>query len=123
MQNLPFLWRDAHDIEIEIIRKGVALGIDWKDDVQVALLASEALDYHRNPHRYREPHLVVNHPREAAKLELFGLAALMLKTMEESANDDFEAHGGDVWKTFARALWRACETCPDAYVPQPGDSH
>ena len=107
MQNLPFLGRDVHDIEQEILRKGVAIGIDWTDEVQVALLAREALDYHRNPRRYREPHLVVTHPREAAKLELFGLAALMLKTMEESANDDFEAHGGEVWKTFARALWQA----------------
>jgi hypothetical protein len=40
-----------------------------------------------------------------AKVELFGLAALMLKTMTESATRGFETHGGTAWKSFARALW------------------
>ena len=34
-----------------------------------------------------------------------GLAGIMLKTMEESAEHCIESHGGEAWKAFARALW------------------
>ncbi len=40
-----------------------------------------------------------------AKLDLFGLAGIMLKTMEESASVGVESHGGAAWKSFAKALW------------------
>jgi hypothetical protein len=93
----------ARAIELEIERKGIALGIDWKDAAEVRALAHEALDhYAENVHRAaRDPH----DRRQMAKVELFGLAALMLRTMEESATGGFEVHGGDAWKAFARALW------------------
>ena len=38
-------------------------------------------------------------------MTLFGLANLMLRTMEESAGVGIESHGGPVWKAFGRALW------------------
>ncbi len=86
--------RTLGEIELEIERRGVVLGIDWGNDAQVRALAREALA--ADPADYRA----------RAKLELFGLVALMLRTMEETAADlGYESHGGIVWKVFARALW------------------
>ena len=85
-------------IEQEIVRYGIVLDIDWQDELAVRSLAREALDY-----RARE--LPVE-PIGRAKLELFGLAQLMLKVMAESAGEAVEVHGGAVWKAFGRALWR-----------------
>ena len=93
----------AREIEREIERKGIALGIDWSNEVQVRELAHEAMQ-HFAEHLHRAsstPH----DRKQMAKVELFGLAALMLQTMTESAMRGFETHGGDAWKAFARALW------------------
>ncbi|WP_374243670.1 hypothetical protein [Zoogloea sp.] len=98
--------QDTHDIELEIERKGVALGIDWHDEEHVRALAREALDFAGADER--EKSFDEQHPDYArlAKIELFGLAGLMLRTMQESAaTAGFESHGGDAWKAFARALW------------------
>lgn len=98
--------QDTRDIELEIERKGVALGINWADEDEVRALAREALDFASAAEKDKE--LDSNHLDYArlAKLELFGLAGLMLRTMQESATSaGFESHGGDAWKAFARALW------------------
>lgn len=95
--------RNTREIEQEIERKGVALGIDWSDEAQVRELAREALD-----HLAEDLKLAASSPvdhRLMAKVDLFGLAALMLRTMEESAEVGFESHGGPAWKALARALW------------------
>lgn len=95
--------QDTKDIELEIERRGVALGIDWQDDKQVRALAREAIE-----HLASDLKLAATSPIDyalLAKVELFGLAALMLRTMQESASVGFETHGGDAWKAFARALW------------------
>lgn len=95
--------QDTQDIELEIERKGIALGIDWKDERQVRALAREALE-----HLAQEVKLAATPPLDyalLAKVELFGLAGLMLHTMQESASTGFECHGGEAWKSFARALW------------------
>lgn len=94
---------DTQEIELEIERKGIALGIDWSDEVQVRELAREALDYSPD-----DTHLKASAPPDhklLAKIDLFGLAGLMLRTMEESAGVGIESHGGVAWKAFARALW------------------
>ncbi len=93
----------AREIEQEIERKGIMLGIDWNDEVQVRALAREALD-----HANGETHIPATGPVDyklMAKLDLFGLAGIMLKTMEESATIGVESHGGTAWKAFAKALW------------------
>ncbi len=36
---------EVREIEQEIERKGIVLGIDWDDEVQVRRLAREALDH------------------------------------------------------------------------------
>lgn len=94
---------NTKDIELQIERKGVALGIDWNNEAQVRNLAREALDP-----ATRDIHVSTSAPVDyqlMAKLELFGLAAIMLRTMEESANSGVECHGGVAWKAFAKALW------------------
>ena len=93
--------RNTRDIERAIEQKGVVLGIDWNDEQQVRALARAALAQTPADTARVEAH---DHKR-MARIELFGLAALMLQTMQESASVGIETHGGPVWKTFARALW------------------
>ena len=98
---------NTREIELEIERKGIVLGIDWTDDVQVRALAREALD-----HSAAEVKLVAASPQDRklmAKVDLFGLAAIMLKTMEECAGVGFECHGGPAWKALGKALWAEVE--------------
>lgn len=96
--------QEVRAIELEIERKGIALGIDWDDAVAVRLLAQEAVCAGERvaAAASRAPLDTELH----ARTELFGLAAMMLKTMEESARDGMEIHGGPIWKCFGRALWQ-----------------
>lgn len=94
---------DTGEIELEIERKGIVLGVDWSDEVQVRALAREALD-----HLQKDITIATSGQLDyklLAKVDLFGLAGMMLKTMEESASIGMESHGGDAWKAFAKALW------------------
>jgi hypothetical protein len=93
----------TREIELEIERKGIALGIDWNDEAAVRALAHDALDHYAE--NVRRAASAPRDFRQMAKVELFGLAALMLHTMEESARRGYETHGGNAWKAFARALW------------------
>ncbi|GAB1394576.1 hypothetical protein MASR1M60_27400 [Rhodocyclaceae bacterium] len=91
--------REAAEIEREIVRKGIALGIDWQDAAAVRTLAHAAF-------AHKETATVA--PGDAtglAQQELFGLIHLMLQVMTESAENDIRTHGGPVWKALARALW------------------
>jgi hypothetical protein len=93
---------EAQLIEQEIVRHGIVLGMDWQDQVAVRTLAREALAC--RPAEGEKVSLG-DTPEQRAKFKIFGLAQLMLKVMAESADDDIETHGGDVWKAFGRALW------------------
>ena len=92
--------REARQIEHEIETKGVILGIDWADDIQVRELARQAFDCKIGANNC-EP----DNPADRARLELFGLAQLMLTVMKESADQNTLTHGGAAWKAFATALW------------------
>lgn len=94
--------READELERKIVRLGIALQIDWDDAVAVRTLAREALAYHGVSGAPRSPQAM-------AKLELFGLAQLMLKVMQDSAAENMHTHGGPVWKRLARALWAETE--------------
>jgi hypothetical protein len=99
----------VRSLEREIIRKGLILGIDWENEADVRALAHEAFT-----HAKEDVQRVSAGSKDArlmAKVDLFGLAALMLKTFQESADEGVESHGGPVWKAFARALWAECEQC------------
>ena len=93
---------EALQIEQEIERKGAILGIDWNNESAVRNLAKQAMASHdaTMPIGFS-----MSSPEGMAKIELFGLAQLMLKVMKQSAEDDVLAHGGPVWKIFGKALW------------------
>lgn len=92
---------EAVQLEREIERKGVILGIDWNDAAQVRELARQALDC-----KLGEAGCRSDDPRDRSRIELFGLAQLMLTVMKESASADIHTHGGAAWKAFAHALWK-----------------
>lgn len=96
--------RQAQEIEREIIRKGIALGIDWDDPLAVQSLAQDALACNPN-----ELDCDYGDLQQRIRHELFGLMHLMLQVMAESAGEGVETHGGAVWKVLARALWSARE--------------
>lgn len=98
--------REAQEIEREIVRRGLVLGIDWEDEAQVQLLAREALACRNTTDN---PECRADDPRTLSKIELFGLIQLMLTVMRQSADENIHTHGGPVWKTLARALWREME--------------
>ncbi len=99
--------REARQLEREIVRWGLVLGIDWEDSAQVTSLAREAIAY--------APGITImtGDPRARARLELFGLAQLMLKVMTESADAGIHTHGGPTWKAFGGALYRVAELGKD----------
>lgn len=97
------LGEDADAIGVEIERRGLILGIDWDDEVAVREIARQALSKVARD-EVRKEALAGDH-LAMARLDLFGLAGLMLKVMEESADDGRLAHGNQAWKALARALW------------------
>ena len=95
--------REARELEEAIVRRGFVLDIDWSNEVQVRQLARAALACRIDP---EHPECQGADPQSRARIELFGLAQLMLKVMTESAREEgFETHGGPTWKAFGRALW------------------
>ena len=93
--------REAAQIELEIERKGVALGIDWNDPLEVNALARAALEF-----RADQTVAAGDDRQLQTRHELFGLAQLMLQVMEESAREEIHTHGGPIWKILGGALWR-----------------
>jgi hypothetical protein len=112
MANFENYPAEAQQIETEIARKGAIIGIDWNNAAQVRALAKQALACHGDTIKLDCSPLS---PEGMAKVELFGLAHLMLKVMTDSAQDGIESHGGPVWKAFAKALW--AEMHPDQASP------
>lgn len=93
----------AKMISREIEKELIALNIDWRDEVQLRQLAHEALTIKGNATLLGH----VNDPREKAlHVSLYGMIALMLRTMTESAGYGYEVHGSDSWKALAKALWQ-----------------
>lgn len=90
------------EIEVEIERMGIALGIDWDDEFQVRELAKEALQ-HAQEAMSQYTHDLSDY-RQKAKITLFGLAAMMMDIMAKSAGKGIHTHGGVAWKAFSKAL-------------------
>ncbi|WP_412480620.1 hypothetical protein [Azonexus sp. IMCC34839] len=103
MAGIEHYAQDVAEIETELVRKGIALGLDWSDETEVRALAHAAINNHE-----RDVEQAAASPGDyqlMAKVELYGLAAVMLKTMQKSADVGILSHGGPVWKAFAKALW------------------
>ena len=94
-------------IERIICRAGIALGIDWSNDVVVRALAHEALT--QGAATARAASNAPGDITKRVKAELFGMAALMLRTMTVSALCGQELSAGPQWKAFGRALWEENE--------------
>ena len=77
--------------------------MDRSDEVQIRALAREALDHLQEDITVAASGQVDD--KLLAKVDLFGLAGIMLKTMEESASIGIMSHGGDACRAFAKALW------------------
>ncbi|MBL8470299.1 MAG: hypothetical protein KF778_20085 [Rhodocyclaceae bacterium] len=103
MNALPFLLRDAEQIGIEIERKAVALQLDWKNEAMLRALAREAMDPDARKHVIEQ----AGHGDRMAivKAEMFGLIALMERTMAGCADLGWLCHGDQNWKALGRALW------------------
>lgn len=101
MSGFAHFARDAEDLEHEIAKLGIALGIDWDDEASVRRYAREALDCTPdcNLDKLHSADL-----RERWTAELYALSMLMLRTMQESAEQGIHTHGGPIWKAFGRAL-------------------
>ncbi len=96
----------TEEIGHRIAGLGVALGIDWEDEAEVHNLAREALDHSAQTVSSAG---IQKGGDILIKAEIFGLAALMLKNMQRSAENGFLTHGGPSWKAFAKALWQEHE--------------
>lgn len=103
MTGFEFFSEETQALEQQIVRMGIALGINWSDQAQVRELAREALHGTTGDSSHAAKH---DDYRQMAKTELFAVAALMLRVMEKSAESEgVMTHGGPAWKAFARALW------------------
>ncbi len=103
MAGIEHYGQDVEEIETELVRKGIAIGLDWSDETAVRALAREAISNHD-----RDIQKAASSPVDyqlMAKVDLYGLAAIMLRTMQKSADVGILSHGGPVWKAFAKALW------------------
>ena len=101
MSGFEHFARDADQLEREILKRGILLGLAWDDQARLRALAREALEGGASHTRALladpDPHL-------RARGELFALGVLMLRVMEDSAETGVHTHGGPAWKAFGRAL-------------------
>ncbi len=102
MSQIENHWGEVTQIENEMKRHLMALGIDWHDDAAMKKLATECKAF--GPTQANAAY--ASHDREAkAKAELFALASLMLRTMENAAGENRDVHAGEVWKAFGKHLY------------------
>jgi hypothetical protein len=94
--------RQAREIESEIERMGIVLGIDWANEAQVRRLAKESLEHAQDAVlQYANNH---NDYQQKAKATIFALAYMMLDIMAKSSSEGIHTHGGVAWKAFSIAL-------------------
>lgn len=77
----------------------VALGLDWHDEAAMTQLSTECKAF--DPASAQ----AADDRRQRTKAEIFALVSIMIKTMEEAANENRDVHGGEVWKVFAKHLY------------------
>lgn len=96
--------RTADELEREIVKRGIAIGLDWGDTARLRALAHQALSCTSGCMMK-----LLRSPIRQEKLtgELFALSELMLVNMRQSAETGVHTHGGPAWKAFGRALYEA----------------
>ena len=102
MSQLEDHWNEVSRIETELLRKMTVLGLDWHDNAAMEQLASECKAFHSAD---ADAAYASHDTRRITKAQLFGLASLMLRTMENAAREGRDVHAGEVWKAFGKHLY------------------
>lgn len=102
MSQIENHWDEVAQIETQLMRKMIALGLDWKDPTTMRQLASECKVF--GPADVESAYSSKDQGR-ITRAEIFSLASLMMQTMENATLESREVHGGEVWKAFARHLY------------------
>jgi hypothetical protein len=95
-------WEEVSQIETELKRHMVALGIDWHDEAAMIQLAAECKVF--GPANAQAAY-ASHDQRRITKAELFGLVSVMLRTMESAALARRDVHGGEVWKALGKHFY------------------
>ena len=103
MSQLENHWDEVAQIEIALMRKMIALGLDWHDAMAMKQLASECKVF--GPADAEAAYASRDQSR-ITRAELFSLASVMLQTMENASNESRLVHGGEVWKAFGKYLYQ-----------------
>lgn len=102
MADLEKLAAEAKQIEAEIVAKGKLVGIDWGNETAVRNLAKQSL---ASPDATLPIGFSMSSPEGMAKIELLGLAQMVLKVLQQGDGEDLSGLGGPAWSAFAKALW------------------
>jgi|ERR1035437_5832718 hypothetical protein len=102
MSQLENHWDEVAQIETELMRKMIALGLDWHDASAMKQLASECKVF--GPGDVQAAY-ASNDQQRKTKAELFSLASLMIQTMENATLEKRDVHGGEIWKAFGKHLY------------------
>lgn len=102
MSQIENHWDEVAQIETQIMRKMIALGLDWHDATEMRLLADECKVF--GPSDVQAAY-ASNDQSRITKAELFSLASIMIQTMENATLESRDVHGGEVWKAFGRHLY------------------
>ena len=95
-------WTEVKEIETEIARYMIALGLDWHDEAAMTMLAGECKNF--GPEQATAAYSSKDQMR-INKAKLFGLVNTMILTMRSAALDERDVHGGEIWKAFAKHLY------------------
>ena len=101
MADLEKLAAEAKQVEAEIVAKGKVVGIDWGNEMAVRNLAKQSL---ASPDATLPIGFSMSSPEGMAKIELLGLAQMVLKIVQQCGDEDFSKLGGAAWSAFAKAL-------------------
>lgn len=93
--------RDLDEIEQKLVRLGIALNIDWEDDTRIALLAREAMSWHKAD---TPLHVDMGNDVQRGKSELFGMMQLILTLQEDAARSGMNIKAGKIGRKIVQAL-------------------
>lgn len=102
MSQIENHWDEVAQIETELMRKMIALGLDWHDEPAMKQLAAECKVF--GPAAVKAAY-ASGDQQQITRAKLFSLASLMIRTMENATLEGRDVHGGEVWKAFGRHLY------------------
>jgi len=102
MSQIENQWDEVSQIETELMRHMMVLGLDWHDAAAMSQLAAECKVF--GPGNAQAAYASKDQ-RLITKAELFGLVSVMIRTMESAARDSRDVHGGEVWKALGKHFY------------------